>query len=102
MDKTMEIAMFLIGAEQVSDLLSGFVAFAEQDNATGFEIEAIGKPEMAQSALGYPARVCGNGVLNQERDAGAVGVQPAMRNSHVCHFVECKEVFVLEKNRKHP
>ena len=87
MNEAVELPLFLVCPEQVPDLLPGLVVFAEQGDAARLEVDAIGKTEMPNVALGYPARLRGDGVLYQVGKTRAIGECRTVRDSHVGHFV---------------
>ena len=65
MDEAVELPVLLVCPEQVPDLLPDLVVFAEQGDAARLEVDAIGKTEVPNVALGYPASLRGDGVLYQ-------------------------------------
>lgn len=100
MDEAVEHPLFLVCPEQVSDLLPGLVVFAEQGDATRLEVDAIGKTEVPNVTLGYPASLGGDGVLYQVGKTGTIGKCRTVRDSHVGHFVEREVMLVLEEDRE--
>ena len=101
-DETVKLAPLLVRAEQVADLLAGLTAFAEKRDPARLEVDAIGKAEVTRAALGHPARLGINSVLDQLQKARSVGIELAVRDRHVRHLVERDVVVVLEENRENP